>query len=264
MITERLDAFILTIAKPNSLRAKHARQHWDESGLNFQFVTGLTATDTNINVYYNPRKNLFYYKRPLANVEIATYLGHRKLWQEFLKSKKPYGLMLEDDAAMSDVRTFPATIRDIMQSSQCDIWDILKLFDYSPKKIIARKKFGNTDIICTKYPAYAAVAYIISRKAAKKLLERPYIYRPVDEDLARPWEFKLRVWSTAQNIILEKANDLGGSLIVADRVKLDKQASKNRILYPIKRNFLEFSKTLHSISYQRNILKNLADNKKRS
>lgn len=255
-----INAFILTIANHNSLRAKHAQKHWHESGLKFQFVTGLTAYDANISAHYSPSKNLFHYKRPLANVEIATYLGHRKLWQEFLKTKKPYGLMLEDDAVISDMRNFSATIHDIIQSSNKNIWDILKLFDYSPKKIIAQQKFGNTNIICTKYPAYGAVAYIISRKAAEKLLERPYIYRPIDEDLARPWEFKLRIWSTAQNIITEKASELGGSLIGDDRLKLDKQAAQNRILYPIKRNFLELSKTLHSIGYQRNILKSLSKN----
>ncbi len=263
MDSYQLNAYILTIAKANSARALHAKNEWQASGLSYQFVKGVRAKDINLMSHYSSFQNRLHYKRPMTMSEIATYIGHKRLWQAMLNSDATYALMLEDDASIIDTARFPCALIDIMASTQSGLWDILKLFNYSSKKIIAKQYFGDTKLICTKYPAYGAVAYIISKDAAKKLLARSSIYRPIDEDLARPWEFKLKVWSTAENLIDERADALGGSLLAQQRDEMERQTAQNNLLFPLKRNILEASKTIHSFAYKRYILKSVALNKKR-
>src|SRR5690606_33966201 len=140
--------------------------------------------------------------------EVSTYLGHRRAWNHFLSDQADFGLILEDDFQIMNQEELLRAIRDA--TAHPDSWDIIKFFDVWSKRPVAAMQLGSTQILCRKYQPNGAVAYVIHKRAAKVLLSRQRIFRRVDEDLSRPWEFSLRVWSSERNLVTENAQSLGG------------------------------------------------------
>ncbi|MDT4854352.1 hypothetical protein FQZ97_886520 [compost metagenome] len=133
-------------------------------------------------------------------------------------------------------------------------WDIIKLFNFTAKNVISTRHAGNSKFVCHKRPANGAVGYLINPPAAKRLLRRKRIFRPIDEDLSHPWELGLRVWSASKNLLSEVSHELGGSLLEGERHLLDEASRRNAIRFGAKRNILELEKQLRSTLYARKIL----------
>ncbi len=150
----------------------------------------------------------------MSATEIAVYLGHRKIWKAICDQQHEVALILEDDAAIIDHADFETALQNAHDTRT---WDILNFFDYKPKPIKYVQEWCGLTIVDYKYPASGCVAYLITKDAATKLLERKSIYRPVDEDLSWCWEFGLRVRSVSPNVCAEQSDRLGGSLIEQDR-----------------------------------------------
>ena len=131
----------------------------------------------------------------------------------------------------------------------------MKLFDYRPKNIMLTRKIGETDIVAYKYPASGAVCYLINRAAAKSLLSRKKFFRPIDEDMAFPWEFDIRVWSVMPNPVSEISSTLGGSTLETERV-ITKGA--HNVLRSIWGNILQLWKKYKSTQFRKKMT-NAAD-----
>jgi len=186
--------------------------------------------------------------------EIAVYLGHRRVWEHFIADEVEYALVLEDDFQIIDLENLRTAIKDAIAHPSS--WDIIKFFDVWSKRPVAAMDLGSTRFVCRKYPPNGAVAYLLKASAARALLSRKRIYRPVDEDISRPWEFSLRVWSSERNLVTENAKALGGSLLDAERSGEEHARRKNPIRYIFIRNLLELSKLIRSKRYQRRIREN--------
>ena len=97
--------------------------------------------------------------------------------------------------------------------------------------MLERRAIGSTGIVRYKYAASGAVAYLIDRKAAQKLLSRKRFFRAVDEDLSWPWELGLSIWSVSPNLVEEVSHNLGGSLLEMDRKSTKRRRNIARSLW---------------------------------
>ena len=198
------------------MRRSHALEELSALGLEGEFVQGLLTGDQELDELYSQKKNLFLAKRSLTPGEIATYAGHRKIWKRIVDDGCECALVFEDDFGVIDRERFAKSVRDCLDNM--GNWDIIKFFDFKPKRVMKRRKLGETDLVAYKYPASGAVAYLITGKAAQRLLGRSRIFRPIDEDFSWPWEFRLRIWSVCPNLVQEVSYRLGGSHLEQTRI----------------------------------------------
>ena len=175
-----VSAFVLTIDKAGGLRRLHAEREMIAVGLPFFMVEGIKVADLKARTAYSPALNLLLQKRSLAPPEIAIYEGHRRIWQEIVARKLDMALVVEDDVRFTDRAAFAEVLEHLDHIR--DKWDVVKFFDYKPKKPIETYAFRNLKLVTYKYPASGAVAYLINARAAEALLRRKRIFRPVDED----------------------------------------------------------------------------------
>ncbi|MCV0352547.1 MAG: glycosyltransferase family 25 protein [Nitratireductor sp.] len=239
-----IPSYVLTIEQEGGERRTHAYQQLSALGLNTSFVKGFDKEDPSIIDEYNGLLNLLLSKRSLTNGEVAVYCGHRKIWRKFLASHHTHALILEDDFRINDKDKFLRAICDGFDHSLD--WDILKFFDFKPKRVLERKAINETSIVRYKYAASGAVAYLIDREAAEKLLSRKRFFRAVDEDLSWPWELGLSVWSVSPNLVEEVSHTLGGSLLEADRMSKKRRRNVFRSLWG---NVIQAYKLVRSKTY---------------
>lgn len=222
--------YVLGIDDAGGARRRHVEREFARLGYSFTLVDGLRAGGPEIQLGYSRWRNFLASKRSLSATEIAVYLGHRKIWREIASGAHEVALVAEDDLAILD----PAAFAHVMQhAADHAAWDILKLFDFAPKPVVNRQDWHGLEIVDYKYPASGCVSYLMTRDAARRLLERRKIFRPVDEDLSWCWEFALRVRSIVPNVCTEVSHQLGGSLIEESRVVAKRQSSLVRSLVGI-------------------------------
>lgn len=214
-----LAVLVITVKPEGHPRRVHARHELDGLGLDGRFVEGATGEDLDALALYSPRRNALFAKRSMSAQEIACYASHRRAWRALLASADEHALILEDDFHAID----PAALRRVLSDciAGASRWDVVKFFEYSRKPVWRRKRLGSTELVGFKYPSSGAVGYLVSRKAASRLLSRERIFRPVDEDISWTWEFGLRIWSTPSNMVEDVSVALGGSQIELgrDRIK---------------------------------------------
>lgn len=212
----QLSIFVLTIDPEGGKRRRSATRELERLGFQGSFVKGFKKTDPAILENYDARRNLLASKRSLTHGEIAVYCGHRAIWREFLKTESECALVLEDDFQIVDVDAFSNALNDCLAHRA--EWGMIKFFDFRPKRVKRRKKLGRTEIVKYKYAASGAVAYLINRETANRLLARRKFFRAVDEDFSWEWEFDLNIWSVNPNIVSDGGDILGGSLLENDRI----------------------------------------------
>lgn len=212
----RAIVLVISIVDESHPRHRNAADQLEALRISGRFVEGFAESAEGLYDLYSPTANFVFAKRSLTSQEIACYASHRKAWKAFLESDSPYALILEDDFRVVDPEIFRVAIRDCeMESGR---WDIVKFFEFSRKRVWRRMTFGSTRLVAYKYQSAGAVAYLINRKAAQRLLKRKRIFRPVDEDLSWNWEFGLRLWTTEHNLVDEVSDVLGGSHIQGARM----------------------------------------------
>lgn len=240
--------YVLGVEDADGPRRRHVREEFGRLDYSFTFVEGLRAGDPQIWPGYSPWRNFLFSKRSLSATEIAVYLGHRRIWRAIAAGADEVALVAEDDLAITE----PAAFADVMRhAGDHAAWDILKLFDFAPKPVINRQSWHGLEIVDYKYPASGCVAYLMTRDAARRLLERRKIYRQVDEDMSWCWEFALRVRSISPNICAEVSHRLGGSLIEESRVVAKRRSNLVRSLIG---NVIAGFKQVHARRYLARII----------
>lgn len=216
-----LPCYVLTLEDPGGKRFENAKHQLKHLPVEPRYVQGYRLADCNSAGVYSKFLNLLLMKRKLTPGEVSVYLGHRKIWQQMLDEGRQTALVFEDDFFITERNALLQSIKDAL--SIADSWDIIKFFDFRPKRIVRRCRIGKTDFVQYKYCASGCVAYLIQAPAAEKLLKRSRIYRPVDEDWSHPWEFNLQILSVDPAPVREIASELGGSLLEAGRLSMKRQ-----------------------------------------
>jgi GR25 family glycosyltransferase involved in LPS biosynthesis len=222
-------SLIITITPDGHPRRESAIQEAQNLAVEPTFVDGVRHSDFLLSDLYAARRNLLLAKRNLTPHEVATYASHRKAWRMLLDSDAEHALVLEDDFHAPDPAKLRQAIGDCLAAA--DRWHIVKFFEFSRKRVWRSARFGSTQLVAYKYQSAGAVAYLINREAARRLLSRKRIFRPVDEDLSWNWEFDLRMWTTESNLVEEISDRLGGSHIEAGRKSTKSERSIVRSIW---------------------------------
>jgi GR25 family glycosyltransferase involved in LPS biosynthesis len=222
--------FVLTIDSKGGARRENCTNLFSKVDCSFEFVEGLRGVDPLVDSQYSQTLNLLFGKRNMSSAEVAVYLGHRKAWSNFLNIDKEVALIVEDDLSILDYEAFKTVLSASHDNSP---WDILKLFDFRPKKVVNQVDWYGLNIVDYKYPASGCVAYLITRRAAENLLKRKRLFRPVDEDLSWCWEHGIRVRSIYPNMVGEISEKIGGSTIEMTRLAEKRKRNLLRSLWGI-------------------------------
>lgn len=216
--------FVLTCSKSPAERLLSARRQLDALSvpLDVRIVDGFLGDDPQIETFLDRRQARWRTKRQMSGAEVAIYGGHRKVWRQLIESTAEAALVLEDDFTITDE---PVVIAAIMQARSLlsDGRHIVKLFDFEKRRetgVFERLRVGGVEIVRWQSPTAGAVAYLMSREAAVRLLSRERVFRPVDEDFKYWWEFGLGIWSVRGNPVVDGSRMLGGSLVEADRERM--------------------------------------------
>lgn len=225
-----LPCYVLTLDPPFGVRYRSVLRQVAGLPLDVSFVRGVRLAAPTTSPRYCGWRNRLFMKRPMTSGEVSVYLGHRRIWSRMLADGHDVALALEDDVLIHDESSLLAAIADA-RTLPLD-WDIVKLFDFKPKVALRRWRTPRTEFVTHKYPPSGCVAYLIRSAAARRLLDRRRIYRPIDEDWSHPWEVGLRILSVTPNPVGEAALQLGGSLLEADRqAARDRSRSVHRSLH---------------------------------
>lgn len=249
---QRPAVFVLTFPGAGTDRHQSPQQEFERLPieLGWSLVMGFGPQDQIVEEVYDADLNQRWMKRPLAASEIAVYAGHRKMYAEFLSGSAEFGLFLEDDFQISHLDDFCYLVEHI--ESVMASTDMLKLFNFGDKPgwVVRQRTSGPLQLVKHHRNSAGAVAYVLSRHGAEKLLAKSKLYRQIDEDFKYHWEFDLNIWSLAPDLVTENSSGLGGSLLEMDRRTM-KQNHRN-VVTSMKGNYLTIRRKLlglyHSLS----------------
>lgn len=221
--SRRPAVILLTCKLSPAQRVAHAHteilRHFSSDQV--EVVDGFVSDDMEVDQIFDQKKARFWSKRILSRGEIATYATHRLAWQKLLDDGHDVVLILEDDFRLED----PDLVRKALNEAPSLLADgrhMIKLYDYPRDRspdIGIRIQVGAIPLVKWQRTRAGLVGYILSREGAKRMLERPKIFRVVDEDIKFFWELGIDIWSIPGNPITEIANNLGGSLLEDERQK---------------------------------------------
>lgn len=133
----------------------------------------------------------------LRKGEMGCYLSHVTLWQNIIKRKIPYSIIMEDDCAMTEEHC--AYINQTMTELQIidPDWDI---FYMSRLPEHSTDEFYYSENLCRPKEARGTHAYILSLSGAQHLVRNHLpIQYPVDVYISRQLKH-LRCYATTKNI----------------------------------------------------------------
>lgn len=113
-------------------------------------------------------------------------LAHMKAWQSLLDSGESCALILEDDAVLSD------EARPVLDAlvSKAENFDIVTLYQHKPRpRHVIDNLTSSHTLSVVRYNQIGAIAYVMSRNAAERLLAaaRPITFE-VDVFMNRWWQ----------------------------------------------------------------------------
>lgn len=208
-----MKAYALTIEPPGGIRRNSLTRELQPETFAWEFVQGVGRDDPGLASLYSPMLNLLLSKRAMTPSELACYASHRQIWRRIVEAGDRYALVFEDDAHIVDRPAFRQALEDIGRGD----FDLVKLSDLRPKKVVKHAVAGRTRLVSHKMLASGTVCYVISAAAAARLLRRPKIFRAVDEDMTHAWEFGIDLWSVSPNPVEEAAMALETSVIERER-----------------------------------------------
>ena len=170
-----INVYILGIS--NQFRGDRLIEFFNKVGVEPRVVFGI---DGRINSELIAQKSAskkritYLMEREMVNSEIATVLGHRLIYEEFLKTENEWALVLEDDSFPTknfDYNSFsfkPLSIPLIVNLSGID--QLIKEFGGLPCLLLDSKNISNLEsefyVYRTLGNTFGAWAYLINRKAA--------------------------------------------------------------------------------------------------
>lgn len=162
------------------------------------------------------RRKIFapFYPFQLKAAEIACFLSHRAAWQNLLDSGAPAGFISEDD--MRPRANFSEAFA--LARAQIHNCGLIRFPHRDREKGSVIGQSGQTQLIRPRFIGLGAVAYMIDRRAAAKLLAATrHFDRPLDVFLQMFWVSGVRPGSLRPGGITEISAQLGGSTLTQQR-----------------------------------------------
>ena len=148
------------------------------SFLDFHFIEAVNGRDFSekqLSEIWNQKETYKTYGRYMKSGEIGCALSHRKCYEEILKQKDEMALILEDDVSFQDVNVVNIiiSVEKILQTEKPTVLLLSGDYWYTKKKPI----LGNEFQLASVHEAMGAIAYIVNRNAAERMisLSRKYL-----------------------------------------------------------------------------------------
>lgn len=157
-------------------------------GLEFNFIDGVVGADLPPHVVNNRQ---YHVATPLSLGALGCALSHIMAWQAIAESPTPFGLILEDDAVLTD--TVPQLLTQI--AALDGKFDIVNLHFRGGRPLVNIAPLSPVHTLTScRYNSIGAESYVLSKAAAKRLLTavEPITYE-VDLFLNRWWNHGVQI-----------------------------------------------------------------------
>jgi GR25 family glycosyltransferase involved in LPS biosynthesis len=198
--TMDIPAYVLTIYPPGEGRRVRMAHEFARARFPWRFFEGVTIQAPDLWQPYSRLQNLLFYKYSVSAPEMACYLSHRAIWREIADGQAEAALVFEDDAFIKDDTAFYQALDDIRRN--LGHFDVVKFHDFRPKAAAVTKTVGQTTLASYRWLPTSAACYLISKAAARKLLARERLFRPIDVDWTYAWELGVKIWSVHPNPVV--------------------------------------------------------------
>lgn len=172
----------------------------------FEAVDGSQLTKEYLDTIVDFKAYQKYMGHMPRNGTIGCSLSHIRLWEEFLKTDYEYAFIFEDDVCFNPEQ-LKCVMEDVIKHHQ--LWDICS-FELLHKGLPVSIKSLVTGYRLSTYLVEITHTgcYIISRKAARQLLERALpIQIPIDHYFTRGWELGLRFTGVEPRLVQQNEHD---------------------------------------------------------
>jgi glycosyl transferase, family 25 len=174
-------------------------------------VDGAQLSQQEVDQVYAPRRFKPRYPFALTRTEVGVFLSHRLAWRRIVDEALDFAFVFEDDAEV-DLVLFAALLEFI--TAERRTWDYVLMPAKQTRsgRTIARR--GDFKLMRPDAPPLRAIAQIVSRAAAQRLLDRTLPFdRPVDTALQMTWVTGQPVLVASPSFVRDVSLRTGGSTV---------------------------------------------------
>jgi glycosyl transferase family 25 len=174
-------------------------------------VDGAQLTPQEVDEAHNPRRFRPTYPFPLTRTEVGVFLSHRAAWRRILDEALDFAFIFEDDAEI-DPAAFAALVEFV--TLERPVWDYVLLPAQPIRNGTPVASRGGLTLLRPDAPPLRAIAQIVSRAAAKRLLERTLPFdRPIDTLMQMTWVTGQPLLVASPSPIRDVSLQTGGSTV---------------------------------------------------
>jgi glycosyl transferase family 25 len=151
------------------------------------------------------------YPFPLTRTEVGVFLSHRAAWRRIVDDDLDFAFIFEDDAQI-DPPLFAALVEFV--TLERPAWDYVLLPAQPIRKGTPIARHGGLALMRPDAPPLRAIAQIVSRDAAKRLLDRTLPFdRPIDTLMQMPWVTGQPILVASPSPVRDVSRETGGSTV---------------------------------------------------
>ncbi len=191
---ENLKVYVVNLDRSPE-RLKSIDKRLKDIGLDY---TRISAVDGKVREFtskeINKNKYSFFHGKYITPTEVACFVSHVNVWEEFEKNNDAeFALVLEDDMIFSD--EFVSVLKALVKDKKS--WDVVKLNGGHKGGNLKVKNLTNkTSLVLNLFHQSKTGAYIMNKKAAKSYLSKIYpMFVPIDHEFIKFWKYGLNIFS---------------------------------------------------------------------
>ncbi len=206
-------AFILHLERATS-RAATVQSLRASMGLESEVlaaVDGARLSPQEVDQAYARRRFRPIYPFPLTRTEVGVFLSHRSAWRRIVDDALDFAFIFEDDAEI-DPSQFAALVE--FATLERPTWDYVLMPAQPIRNGVVVASRGGLTLVRPDAPPLRAIAQIVSRTAAERLLQRTLPFdRPIDTLMQMTWVTGQPVLIASPSPIRDVSRETGGSTV---------------------------------------------------
>ena len=174
-------------------------------------VDGARLSAEEVEQSYARRRFRPTYPFPLTRTEVGVFLSHRAAWRRIVDDDLEFAFIFEDDAQI-DPASFAALVEFV--TFERPAWDYVLLPAQPIRNGTPIARRGEHALMRPDAPPLRAIAQIVSRAAAKRLLDCTLPFdRPIDTLMQMPWVTGQPVLVASPSPVSDVSQETGGSTV---------------------------------------------------
>ena len=174
-------------------------------------VDGARLTAQEIDEAYAPARFAPRYPFALTRTEVGVFLSHRAAWRRIVDEGLDFAFIFEDDAEI-DPAAFAALAEFV--AAERAAWDYVLMPATPIRSGTAVARRGELALLRPDAPPLRAIAQIVSRAAAQRLLERTLPFdRPIDTLMQMTWATGQPLMVASPSPVRDVSRQSGGSTV---------------------------------------------------